>query len=454
MGDHAGKCTPDFKDQTTGLDHRREFAMLRTKMIPVPPANFLRPLSGLRRFATTGGAGLLLLIGLAGAGCRINATRQVSDPAPAVTRLRAGGSIRAEADALVKPLLASGEVFGMTVGVVTPDGRTQCFGYGKTGRPDDLNPPTGDDLFQIGSLTKLFAETLLVRLVEENQLQYDDTVRGILPTNIPVSPEAGRLTLYDLATHTSGLPREPFTRSQLVSLFSYFLHGKNLYAHLTVPYLLDYLRDCHPHPKEPREYVYSNFGAGLLTYLIREKTGQSAEDLILKKICRPLGMTNSVFFLDAKQTNQLTVGHVGGQACWKSANHPLAPWDMGDLLRPISGMYSSANDLLLFAKANLGLVSTPLASALSTTHQVRIKTPRGGETLGWIVSQYDHDRRTITFKDGVMSGYCAFIGLDLNAHFAVVVLANKFNWDEKVGMNLLLRISGAGDGDKLKPRVW
>ncbi len=415
------------------------------------PINYICPPIVLRRFAAAGRAGLLIFLALAGTGCRITATRQVSDPAPAVMRLQAGGSIKAEADNLVKPLLASGEVFGMAVGVVMPDGTTHCFGYGRTGRPGDLNPPAGGDLFQIGSLSKLFAETLLVRLVEENQLRYDDTVRGILPTNIPVSPEAGRLTLYDLATHTSGLPREPFTRSQLVSLFSYFLHGKNLYAHLTVPYLLDYLRDCHPQPKEPREYVYSNFGAGLLAYLIEEKTGQPTADLIVEKICRPLGMANSVFFLDAKQTNRLTVGHVGGQACWKSANHPLAPWDMGDLLRPISGMYSSVNDLLIFAKANLGMVPTPLVSALTNTHQVRINTSRGGEALGWIVSKCNPDRRTITFKDGVMSGYCSFIGLDFDAHVAVVVLANKFNWDEKVGMNLLLRLASAAAAGSVKP---
>ena len=413
------------------------------------PINHICPPIELRRFATAGSATLLIFLGLAGTGCRITATRQVSDPAPAAMRLQAGGSIKAEADNLVKPLLASDEVFGMAVGVVMPDGATHCFGYGRTGRPGDLNPPTGDDLFQIGSLSKLFAEILLVRLIEENQLRYEDTVRGILPTNILVSPEAGRLTLYDLATHTSGLPREPFTRSQLVSLFSYFLHGNNLYAHLTSPYLLDYLRDCHPQPKEPREYVYSNFGAGLLAYLIEEKTGQPTADLIVEKICRPLGMTNSAFFLDARQTNLLTVGHVGGQACWKSANHPLAPWDMGDLLRPISGMYSSVNDLLIFAKANLGMISTPLISALAKTHQVQINTSRGGEALGWIVSKYDG--RTITFKDGVMSGYCSYIGLDLDAHVAVVVLANKFNWDEKVGMNLLLRLASATAASCGKP---
>ena len=432
-----------FHNKIAGLDGRHGFAMLRAKMFPAPTAFFLRPL----RFSAAS-AVVLVFLGLASTGCRINATRQVSDPTAAITRLQTGGSIKTEADNLVKPLLASGEVFGMAVGVVTPDGRTQCFGYGNTGRPGDVRPPTGDDLFQIGSLTKLFAETLFVRLVEEGRLHYDDTVRGILATNIPISTEAGQLTLYELATHTSGLPREPFTRSQLVSLFSYFLHGKNLYAHLTVPYMLDYLRDCHPQPKEPREYVYSNFGAGLLTYLIGEKTGQPAEELILEKICQPLGMTNSVFFHHNDPINRLTVGHVGGQACWKTPNHPLEPWDMGDLLRPISGMNSSVNDLLIFAKANLGLVHTPLASALATTHQVQIKTQRGGEALGWIVSKYD--RRTLTFKDGVMSGYCGFIGLDLDTRVAVVVLANKFNWDEKVGMNLLLRLSTTYAADGVK----
>jgi CubicO group peptidase (beta-lactamase class C family) len=182
-----------------------------------------------------------------------------------------------------------------------------------------------------------------------------------------------------------------------------------------------------------------------MTYLIECKTGRPSVDLIVEKICQPLGMSNSVFFLNSQQTNRLTVGHVGGQACWKSANHPLAPWDMGDLMRPISGMYSSVNDLMIFAKANLGMVSSPLVSALTNTHQVQIHTSRGGESLGWIVAQYDQGRHTITFKDGVMSGYCAYIGLDLDAHVAVVVLANKFNWDEKVGMNLLLRIAGAGN---------
>jgi CubicO group peptidase (beta-lactamase class C family) len=394
---------------------------------------------------------LLLLIVLAGTACRTAARRLVSDPRPAIARLQAGGSLQAEADHLVNPLLANGEVFGMIVGVVTPDGGTHSFGYGQTGRPGDRNPPDINSLFQVGSISKLFTETLLVQLVQEGRLRYDDTVRSLLPTNIPVSVEAGRLTLYELATHTAGLPREPLTLSQLHSFLTYLVTGRNLYANLTVPYLLNYLRDCHPPPKESREFVYSNFGAGLLAYLIEQKTGRPTADLIVERICRPLQMTNSVFTLDPGQQNRLTVGHVGNQACWKSANHLLAPWEMGDLMRPVSGMFSSAGDLLIFAKANLGMLPCPFASALTATHQVQIKTPRGGEALGWIIYTFDPDRRTLTFKDGVLSGYSGYLGLDLDTQVAVVVLANKFNWDEKVGMNLLLRISGAYASGQIRP---
>ena len=86
----------------------------------------------------------LLATALVGSGCRTTAIRHVSDPAPAIARLQAGGSLQAEVDGLVRPLVASGEVYGMVVGVVTPDGATHTFCYGRTGRPGDPQPPGAD----------------------------------------------------------------------------------------------------------------------------------------------------------------------------------------------------------------------------------------------------------------------------------------------------------------------
>jgi CubicO group peptidase (beta-lactamase class C family) len=397
----------------------------------------------LRQFAAISRAMVLIFLGLLGTGCRTAATRQISDPALAVARLRAGGTVRAEADALVKPLVASGEVFGMVVGVVTPEGATQSFGYGRTGRDGDTNAPRPDNLFQIGSLSKLFTEALLIQLEAEGKLHDDDTVRDILPKNLVVSAEAGRLTVHQVATHTGGLPREPMTLSQLGSFLGYLVTGHNLYACLTIPYLQRYLRHARPQPKTPPEFVYSNLGAGLLGYLIAEKTGRPATDLIVEKICRPLRMNDSVFFPSTEQQSRLAVGHVGNQACWKPGNCPLPAWDMGDLLRPAIGMYSSMNDLLIFARANLGMLHLPVESALAATHRQQIQTARGGEALGWIINYFDNGRRVLTFKDGMVAGYHAYIGLDLDARVAVVVLSNKFTWDEKVGHNLLLRVAEA-----------
>jgi len=141
-------------------------------------------------------------------------------------------------------------------------------------------------------------ETLLIQLEAGGQMHDNDTVRDILPTNLVVSAEAGRLTLHQLATHTGGLPREPLPLTRLGSFLGYFVTGHNLYAYLTIPYLQEYLRHARPHPKTPPEFVYSNLGAGLLGYLIAEKTGRPATDLIEEKICRPLRMNDPVFFLN------------------------------------------------------------------------------------------------------------------------------------------------------------
>lgn len=376
-------------------------------------------------------------------GCRTASAWHVSDPTPAIARLRSGGSVKAETDLLVEPVLAKGEAYGMAVGVVEPSGATEAFGYGHTGNSGDPLPPGPDAVFQIGSVSKLFVEVLLARMVQEGQMSYTDTVRSILPPQVQVSDDIGRLTVYELATHTSGLPREPFGLRQFLSLARYLVTGRNLYAHLTRPHMLAYLRKAHINRKRRGKFAYSNIGIGLLGELLEAKIGQSVTNLIEETISRPLHMHDSVFVLDADQQRRLTVGHVGNQACWKLRHSRMAPWDMGDWMRASAGMYSTLDDLLLFAKANLGLSPSPLASAMAATHRVQIQSRQGGEAFGWVFQEFDNGRENVTFKGGVLSGYCAYIGLNLQRHVGVVVLCNSFNWDDWVGHNLLLRLSGA-----------
>ena len=374
-------------------------------------------------------------------GCTTFSARLVSDPAPAVARLQAGGSLAKEVDALAQPLIRSGEIFGITVGVATPDGSIQTFGYGRSGAPGEAQPPRGDTVFQIGSVSKVFVTALLAVLVDQGVLRYEDTVRSILPPDVQIAEEMGNVTLYELATNTGGLPRQPFCPSQLRDFLAFLFTGSDLYAYFDKPYLYDYLRKKHIKPKASREYVYSNIGFGLLAYLLELKTGRPIQELIEEKICRPLHLRDTTFVLSGEQKRRLSVGHAGGQPRFMRRGSPIQPWDMGEIMRASGCLYSTANDLLVFAQANLGLLHHPLEPALASTQRVRLSRPEEDVALGWLINHLGDAQLKVTYKQGVVAGYSAYLGMDPEAHLAVVVLYNTFSWEEKIGHNLVLRLA-------------
>jgi len=290
--------------------------------------------------------------------------------------------------------------------------------------------------------------SVLAILVDEGQLRYEDTLRSILPAEVPLSATVGELTLQELVTHTGGLPRQPMDRTQMFYFARYLFTGHNLYGYIDKAYLYDYLRTYHVKPKAERKYVYSNIGVALLAHLIELKTGRSLPDLVAEKICRPLNMRDTAFYLNSDQRRRLAVGHVGDQPKCMFRNTPMDSWDMGKIMRATGGLYSTVNDLLIFARANLGLLNHPLEPRLAETHEIQLKTPEEDVALGWLFNYFDNGRVTLLYKHGMVSGYNSYIGLNVNKRIAVVVLSSNFNWDDKIGHNLLLRLS---DGLPARP---
>jgi CubicO group peptidase (beta-lactamase class C family) len=386
---------------------------------------------------------MLLGIAFLCSSCKTYSSRDVSHSAVCAMRLEQGGTVEAEAARLAQPLIDTGYVYGMAIGVLTPDGRTQSFGFGRTGRPGDASPPRGDTIFQAGSISKLYVATVLALLVEEGRMSYKDTVRSILPPDIPVSAEVGQLTLHELVTHTAGFPRQPNNAIQGRYLINYLFTGKNLYGYITKAYLYKYLRTCRLTPKSRRQYTYSNIGTALLAHLIEIKTGQTMPDLIEEKICRPLNLCDTRFALSVEQQSRLAVGHAGDQPKFMRRGAPVAAWDMGEIMRASGGLYSTVNDLLTFAKANLGFLNNPLTPILISTQEVQLKTPVQDVASGWLINYFDDGRVTVLYKDGMASGYSAYIALDVEDRAAVVVLCNTFNWNDKVGQNLIVGLARA-----------
>jgi D-alanyl-D-alanine-carboxypeptidase/D-alanyl-D-alanine-endopeptidase len=115
---------------------------------------------------------------------------------------------KVQVDALVKPLMEKKKAVGMVVGIITPEGKREFFCYGETkaGGP----APTPDTMFEIGSVSKPITALLLALMVEDGEVKLDDPVQLHLPKEIVV-PRRGmqEITLLELVTHRSGLPRNP-----------------------------------------------------------------------------------------------------------------------------------------------------------------------------------------------------------------------------------------------------
>src|SRR5580698_8620594 len=97
---------------------------------------------------------------------------------------------------------------GIVVGMIGPDGRkVVSYGALEKGDPRVLN---GDTVFEIGSVTKVFTSLLLSDMVQRGQVALTDPVSKYLPASVSMPQRNGKqITLQDLATHTSGLPRMP-----------------------------------------------------------------------------------------------------------------------------------------------------------------------------------------------------------------------------------------------------
>ncbi len=312
---------------------------------------------------------------------------------------------------------------GIVVGVIEPQGRrVVAYGSLEKGDPRPLN---GDTIFEIGSATKVFTSLLLADMVQRGEVALTDPVAKFLPADVKVPERGGRaITLVDLSTHTSGLPRLPTN-----------LHPKdpaNPYADYTVEQLYQFLSTYQLTRDIGSQFEYSNLGGGLLGLALARRAGMDYEALVHSRITAPLGMTSTAITLSPEMKARLAVGH-------DAQLKPVPNWDI-PTLAGAGALRSSANDLLTFLAANLGSIKSPLAPAMSSMLAVRRPTgaPGLGEIgLGWLVTKPSDIE--IVWHNGGTGGYRSFVGFEPKTGVGVVVLSNTFTAAgvDDIGMHLL-----------------
>jgi CubicO group peptidase (beta-lactamase class C family) len=368
--------------------------------------------------------------------CSPLSTREPESDDTAAPRYARSGDLKAEVDSLAKPLIDDGTTPGMVVGVLLPSGERQIFGYGVTARDTTGVTPDGNTIFPVGSLSKGFLGALTALLVSDGVLSWDDTLPELLPPGTSLSPDAQKITLLQLATHTSGLPRQPMTLQTLYYFIRYLFTGRSFYAHLDEEYVLDYLSKFKA-PKKP-DFQYSNIGYGVLGRIIELRTGVGLETLMQQKILLPLKLKNTGY--DPEKISPRLVrahGYAGDQPKFIRRGKAVPDWTFTDIIRGGAAMYSNADDLLTFAEAHLNS-AMPMNAILADTLNIRFPGREISHAIAWNVEDTDDQR--ITYQVGLVAGYTAYLGLDTKQRTAVVVLQNSFNWQDRVGHILLTRL--------------
>jgi CubicO group peptidase (beta-lactamase class C family) len=218
------------------------------------------------------------------------------------------------------------------------------------------------------------------------------------------------VTLFHLGTHTSGLERNLGDDYPLPA----GTPENDPFAMMTEPHIYDYLSHYAVLQTEPgTTYDYSNFGFGLLG-LVLEKVGNTPFKSLLKTVVmNELGMNRTSFKLTDEPLNNMAVGH-------DEQYNEVEPWSNDHDLVGCGGLNSSLRDMMVYLKANMGIVTTRLQDAMDLSQRVHFDTYQG---LAWYKEGLS-DGQVVTAHGGGSAGHLAWVGFNRDAGTGVVVLYN------------------------------
>ncbi len=281
-------------------------------------------------------------------------------------------------------------------------------------------PP--DQLFQIGSVTKTFTALLLARRLVSGEVNCDSPVAGLLP-EVAGLGGSRPVTVGELATHRSGLPRIPRSMWGKALRFDDDPYreydGEQLIADLARVRL-----------RGRGRFRYSNLGMGLLGHAMASAECTSYDELVHAEICAPLGLADTTASPDEGQRTRLATGHK------RSGKARAVAWAF-DALAGAGALWSTCNDLLAYLEAHLRPPSGPLGEALRRV----LDEP----TLGW--QSIPRGRFAgLWWHNGGTAGFRSMVVLDPGRQRASLALAAMDRGVERVALDAIEQTSAQTPG--------
>ncbi|MFZ3453514.1 serine hydrolase domain-containing protein [Arthrobacter sp. 7Tela_A1] len=276
--------------------------------------------------------------------------------------------------------------------------------------------------YEIGSVSKTFTASLLADAVERGEVTLETTVADVLGEDL-TDPDAeiGTVTLAELASHRSGLPRLATGPDALPSLLAGQLLNRDPYT--ATPEQI--LAQAQSVGLADRGTVnYSNLGYAFLGQLLALSAGQSWEELLQERLLDPLQLEATHAPVTAENL------HDGAPTGRSAAGRPEDAWTLSGSA-PAGGIRSTAANLAVYAQAQLD-GTAPGAEALEP-HWDGDGGSRYG--LAWVTEE--RGDREITWHNGQTGGFWSMVALDRDNDRAVVMLSNVAAGQEEAAFELL-----------------
>ncbi|HKD79588.1 MAG TPA: serine hydrolase [Candidatus Angelobacter sp.] len=324
-------------------------------------------------------------------------------------------------DAMISAELARLPVGSVTAGVVAGKGLIWSKSYGNADM-EKKTPADDATVYRIGSITKMFTALMLEQLVDAGKVHLSDPVEKYFPEIKSVQgrfPDAPPITLIQLATHTSGLGREPddtatYTRGSVADW------EKTLIAALPHTHYIH----------EPgTRFSYSNIGYAILGAALSRAAGEPYTEYVPKHILQPLGMTHSALEQNSSILPHLAKGYVVMGPNQIDSETPQREGETGRGYKvPNGAIYTTVGDMAHFASflMDQGPESVLKTSALECFQTEMIVPADVGLTGGYGIG-FDVERREgyVAFEhNGAVAGYTAMLIMNRSKGIAVIVLSN------------------------------
>ncbi len=313
---------------------------------------------------------------------------------------------------------------GFIIGVIDEDS-TYIFPFGHK-MPSKKSGSIGEnDIFEIGSISKLYTTSIIRMLVQEKKLSYSQHINEFLPEEYQ-NPRLNHINIHSLIHHQSGLPLRPYMFGAKEQ------DSQNPYLYYTRTDLLEFFRDYIP---EKEGFVYSHTNYALLELIIEKVTGQNFDDVFQRYLKQPLQLKNTFIDFPEQKENYISPGY-------DKAVNLTKPW-LYSSFRASEGVKTSITDALKYLnfilrddQVNMFRDSVVMDEEFplenSFNQHLTIEN-------GWHILQVKNHK--IAIHTGRTSGHSCFMGMVKSSKTAVVIFSNSWVGTGDLGLQILRMIN-------------